>query len=69
VTRSWVNWRLLAASCIQEEEMVGTSHGEKIGRTREHWLVQCNCKTLGRQKSHVEETNREERENGFITTH
>jgi len=27
VTQSWVNWRLLAASCIQEKDNVGTSRG------------------------------------------
>jgi len=34
-----MNYRLLAASCIQEEDMVGRSRGENMGPIREHWLV------------------------------
>ena len=44
-----MNWRPLAASWIQEEDMVGRSRGENMGPIREHWLVQRSSKTLGRR--------------------
>jgi len=49
VIRSWMNWRPLAASWIQEEDMVGRSRGENMAPIREHWLVQRSSKTLGRR--------------------
>ena len=44
-----MNWRPLAASWIQEEDMVGRSRGENMGPIREHWLVKRSSKTLGRR--------------------
>jgi len=49
VIRSSMNWRLLAASWIQEEDMVGRSRGENMDPIQEHWLVQHSSKTLGRR--------------------
>jgi len=34
-----MNWRLLVASWIQEEDMIGGSRGENIGSIREYRLV------------------------------
>jgi len=33
VIRSWMDWRPLAASWIQEEDMVGTSRGENWAKS------------------------------------
>ena len=44
-----MNWRPLAASCIEEEDKVGTSCGENMGPIQEHWLVQRSSKTVGRR--------------------
>jgi len=41
-----MNWRLLAASCIQEEDIVGRSHGENMGPIREQWLLKRSSKTI-----------------------
>jgi len=41
-----MNWRPLAASWIQEEDIVGTSHGKNMGPIRDHWLVQRSSKTV-----------------------
>ena len=47
VIQSWVSWRLLAASWIQEEDMVGRSRGKNMGPIREHWLVQSSSNPWG----------------------
>jgi len=49
VIQSWMNWRPLVASWIQEEDMVGRSRGENMDPIREHWLVQRSSKTLRRR--------------------
>jgi len=46
--------------------MVGTSHGENMDQIQEQWLVQRSSKTLGRWND-IEETDREDWQNGFIT--
>ena len=43
-----MNWRPLAASCLQEEDMVGKSRSENMGPIRKYWLVQRSSKTVGR---------------------
>jgi len=44
-----MDWRLLAASWIQDEYMVGRSRGENMGPIREYWFVQRSSKILGRR--------------------
>ena len=66
---SGMNWRPLAASWIQE----GGGHGRQEPR-REHGpnpgalVGAAQFQDPGEAESHVEETDREDRENGFITT-
>jgi len=68
VIQSWMNWRPLAASWIQEDDMVGRCRGENMGPIREHPVGAAQFQDTWEAESHVEETNREDRENGCITT-